>query len=226
MMRRLFALLAAGALVWSLAGPASAKPFQAWEDASSDAGNQDSAAPGAAEAGFDLTGGSIDKVGKDLVFTVQHASMPASNQPGEAFRFLWHFDVGGKQYRFTVKTLDVGKPDAVAGTGTERVGQVYAQGVARLEEGYVDASLPLQLSQFEVLEYYEVAFDAAEGTMTWKMPPAALKLKPGSKILPGSGGSTGTGCQICWIPHYAERSLTPQTIIDSAFQSKTYKVPK
>jgi hypothetical protein len=224
-MRKLIALIAAGALALSLTGTAAAKPVSVWKDASGDAGNQDGALPGAAEAGFDLTGGSIDKVGKDLVFTVQHASMPASNQPGEAFRFLWHIDVGGKQYRFTVKTTDIGKPDAIANSGTERVGQVY-QGVARLEEGYTDATLPLTLSQFSVLEYYEVTFDAAEGTMTWKMPLAALKLKPGSKVIPGTGGSTGTGCQICWVPHYAERSLTPQTTIDTAFQSVTYTVPK
>ena len=57
--------------------------------------------------------------------------MPPSNQPGEAFRFLWHFDIGDKQYRFTVKSYDVGKPDVIAQSGTERVGQVY-QGVARL----------------------------------------------------------------------------------------------
>ena len=225
-MRKLSALVATLALALSLTGPASAKPTNVWEDASGDAGNQDGALPGAAEAGFDLTGGSIDKIGKDLVFTVQHASMPTSNQPGEGFRFLWHFDVKGKQYRFTVKTVDIGKPDVVAQSGTEQAGQVYATGVARLEEGYTDATLPLTLSQFSVLEYYEVAFDATKGTMTWKMPLAALKLKPGSALIPGTGGSTGTGCQICWVPHYAERSLTPQTTIDTAFQSVTYKVPK
>jgi hypothetical protein len=151
--------------------------------------------------------------------------MPETNQPGEAFRFLWHFDVGKKQYRFTVKSLDIGKPDAVAQTGTERVGQVYANGVARLEEGYVDASLPIQLSQFAALGYFDVTFDPAKATMSWKMPLSALKLKSGSVIAPGSGGSTGTGCQVCWIPHYAERSLTPHTTIDSTVMVKPYKVP-
>ena len=101
-----------------------------------------------AEGGFDLTGGTIENVGKDIVFTVKHASMPGSNQPGEAFRFLWHFDVAGKQYRFTVKTWTSVSPTA-AQTGNEGIGQVYANGVARLEEGYVDATLPLTLSQFK-----------------------------------------------------------------------------
>lgn len=224
-MRRLVALLAALSLVALLAGDAVAKPTMVWEDAAGDAGNQDGALPGAAEAGFDIVGGSIDAVGKDLVFTVTHASMPASNQPGEAFRFLWHFNVGSKEYRFTVKSADIGKPDVIAQTGTERVGQVY-QGVARLEVGYNEPGPAVTLAQFEVLEYTEATFDPAKGTISWKLPLAALKLKAGSVIKPGTGGSTTTGCQICWIPHYAERSLTPHTIIDSAFQSKTYTVPK
>lgn len=224
-MRKLVALLIAGSLASAMSAPALAKPFNAWEDAADDAGNQDSSMPGAKEAGFDLTSGTIDKVGKDLVFTVTHSAMPASNQPGEAFRFLWHFDVGKKQYRFTVKSSDIGKPDVVAQSGTERVGKVYT-GVARLEEGYLDTTLPISLSQFSVVEYYEATFDAAKKTITWNMPLKALKLAPGAKILPGSGGSTSTGCQICWIPHYAERSLTPHTIIDSAFQTKSYTVPK
>ncbi len=221
-------LALAAALVLAVVPSASAKPLTVWEDPAGDAGNQDSSMPGAAEAGFDLTAGSIDTVGKDLVFTVTHAGMPPTNQPGEAFRFLWHFDVAGQQYRFTVKTFDVGKPDVIAQTGTERIGQVYATGVARLEEGYTEPAPAgnLTLSQFGVLEYYDLVFDAAKATMTWKMPLSALKLKAGSVIKPGTGGSTTTGCTICWIPHYAERSLTPHTVIDSTVMTKPYKVPK
>lgn len=225
-MRRVASWIAVAGLVLGLVGTAGAKPSVMWEDAAGDAGNQDSSLPGAAEAGFDITGGTIEKKGADLIFTVTHSAMPASKTLPEGFRFLWHFDVGKKQYRFTVKSFDIGKPDAVAGTGTERVGQVYADGVYRLEEGYVDATLPLQLSQFEVLEYLEGSWDPAAKTVSWTMPLKALKLKPGSVINPGTGGSTATGCQICWIPHYAERSLTPHTTIDSAFQSMPYKVPK
>ena len=225
-MKKILCLVAAVGLLGAAIAPANAKAVTMFTDAANDAGNQDSPIPGFTEAGFDIVSGTIDKVGTDLVFSVGHAAMPASNQPGEAFRFLWHFDVGKTQYRFTVKTFDIGKPDAIAQSGQERIGQVYANGVARLEEGYVDATLPLQLSQFKVLEYLDVEFDAAAKTMTWKMPLSALKLKKGSVILPGTGGSTGTGCQVCWIPHYAERSLTPHTIIDSTMMSASYKVPK
>ncbi|MGH2757794.1 MAG: hypothetical protein ACRDI3_08400 [Actinomycetota bacterium] len=213
-------------LLLVLVAPAQSKPVTIFKDAPGDAGNQDGTLPGFAEAGFDIVKGTIDKVGKDLVWTVEHSAMPSTNQPGELFRFLWHFDYKGKQYRFTVKTFDIGKPDVIAQSGTERVGQVYADGVARLEEGYIEATPAIMLSQFKVLEYLDVTFDAAKKTMTWKMPLAALKLKPGSTIDPGTGGSSGTGCQICWIPHYAERSLTPHTIIDSATMSTGYKVPK
>ena len=224
-MRKLFSALFAGALLIGLLGNASAAPVKAWTDAAGDAGNQDSSIPGMAEAGFDITEGTIEKKGKDLVFTVTHAAMPPTKTLPEGFRFLWHFDIGKTQYRFTVKSFDIGKPDAIAQSGQERVGQVYADGVYRLEEGYLDTTLPLQLSQFEVLEYLEGSWDPAAKTVSWKLPLSVLKLKKGSVINPGTGGSSGTGCQICWIPHYAERSLTPHTIIDSAFQSQPYKVP-
>ena len=225
-MRKLLTLAVSATLLAAVAGQATAAPLKVFEDAAGDAGNQDASTPGAAEAGFDITAGTIDTVGKDLLFSVEHASIPASKQPGEAFRFLWHFDVKGKQYRFTVKSLDIGKPDVAAQSGTERIGQMYADGVARLEEGYTDATLPITLSQFSAIDYYGVEFDFDRQTMSWKMPLSALKLKPGSKVTPGTGGSTTTGCQVCWIPHYAERSLTPHTTIDSAVMSKTYTVPK
>ncbi|MGH2806989.1 MAG: hypothetical protein ACRDKT_06915 [Actinomycetota bacterium] len=224
-MRKFLSTMLATGLLVALVGGANAKPSLMWEDASGDAGNQDAYAPGAAETGFDITGGTIEKKGNALVFTVTHSAMPASKTLPEGFRFLWHFDVGKKQYRFTVKSFDIGKPDVVAQTGQERVGQVYADGVYRLEEGYVDATLPLQLSQFKVLEYLDGTWDIEAKTVSWTLPLSALKLKKGSVLNPGTGGSTGTGCQICWIPHYAERSLTPHTIIDSAFQSKPYKIP-
>lgn len=230
-MKRLITLAMVLGLVTALAGTGSAKPVTNWEDVAGDAGNgSQGSIPGFAEAGFDLVGGTIDKVGQDLVFTVAHAAMPATNQPGEAFRFMWHFDANGKQYRWTVKTLDIGKPDVVAQTGQERVGQVYTAGTARLEEGYVEATPAINLSQFKVIEYLDVTFDATAKTMTWKMPLSVLKLKPGSQITPGTGGASSLGCQICWVLHYAERSLTAEgpntTTIDTARALASYKIPR
>ena len=226
-MKRLISAGVSIALLVAFSGSAVAKPVKVFTDPAGDAGNDNTGPlPGMDQAGFDLTGGTIDKVGKDLVFTVEHAAMPNSNQPGEGFRFLWHFDVKGKQYRFTIKSFDVGKPDVVAQSGTERVGQVYTNGVARLEEGYTEPTPALTLSQFSVIEYYDVTFDSAKKTISWKMPLATLKLKPGSSVDPGSGGSTSTGCQVCWVPHYAERSLTPNTVLDATVITSAYKVPK
>ena len=227
-MRRFTTAAVTIGLIFGLLSAAHAKPLQVITDPSGDAGLDANVIPGAEQGGFDITAGSIDTVGKDLVFTVTHSAMPSNNQPGEAVRFLWHFDVAGKQYRFTVKTLDVGKPDAIAQNGTERIGQVY-QGVARLESGYTEPApggAPLTLSQFEALDYFDATFDAAKKTVSWKMPLSALKLKPGSAINPGTGGSTSTGCQVCWVAHYAERSLTPRTVIDGAIMAKAYKVPR
>ncbi|HYI46168.1 MAG TPA: hypothetical protein VE174_11995 [Actinomycetota bacterium] len=227
-MKKLTVLIASLVSVVALTAGATAKPVSAFKDPAGDTGLEATGPiPELAEGGFDLTGGTIEKVGKDIVFTVSHASMPSSNQPGEAVRFLWHFDVKGKQYRFTVKSLDIGKPDAAAQTGTERVGQVYSNGVARLEEGYTEATpANLTLSQFGAVDYFDVTFDAAKATISWKMPLASLKLKPGSSIDAGTGGSTATGCQICWVAHYAERSLTPHTVLDAAVMTTGYKIPK
>jgi hypothetical protein len=222
-MRKVLLLTVIAGLTLGVLGSASAKPTVVWTDAKGDAGNQDSGVPGADQAGFDLVSGSITKVAAGLQFTATQAAMPASGPPGEAFRLLWHFDVGSTQYRFTVKSLDVGKPDVVAQTGTERVGQVY-QGVARLESCYIDATLPLQLSQCKVLAYYPAKFDSGSASETWTMPLADVKAKKGTIIAPGTGGAVGTGCSVCWIPHYAERSLTPHTIIDSAVITTSYKV--
>ena len=226
-MRRLCALLATAAITFALIGPAHAgKPKAVFEDAAGDAGNQDSGVPGADQAGFDLTGGSIAKVGKNLEFTISVAAMPPTGALPEGFRFLWHFNVDGEEYRFTIKSQDIGKPDPVAQTGTERVGRVDMNGQFRLEQCTIEETPAIQLSQCSAIEYLDGAFDPAAATFTAILPMSLVKAKTGSVITGGTGGASGTGCQICWVPHYAERSLTPHTIIDSAAQSVTYKVPK
>jgi hypothetical protein len=228
-MRKIASILAAGTIVIGLAGGAHAGgAVTVFEDPANDAGvtDQGLAVPVATAAGFDLTGGSIAKSGKELVFTASHADMPDGGSAGEGFRLLWHINSGGNEYRFTVKSLDVGKPDVIAGDGQNRLGQIY-QGVARLEQ-CVDEPLPavLTLVNCRVAEMYTATFDAAAGTVTWNVPLASIKAKTGTVIAGGTTGSANTNCQICWVPHYAERSLTPRTVIDAAVQTVAYKVPK
>jgi hypothetical protein len=235
MRKLLTVLLAAGLLVGAVASAEAAKkkkpappvPVVVMTDAEGDAGlDAAGSLPGAAEQGFDLTEATIFKApgSTDVTFTVKQSAMPAEGTPGEIFRLIWHFNVGTTEFRFTVKSLDIGKPDLVAQSGTERVGTVY-EGVARLESCYSDTTLPITLSQCEVLGYYDATFDPATASETWAIPLADLEATPGTVIGGGTGGASET-CMICWVPHYAERSLTPTTQIDSAVMSTTYTIPK
>ncbi len=71
--------------------------------------------------------------------------------------------------------------------------------------------------------YLEGAFDGA--TVSWTVPMSLIGAKKGSLISGGSTAAASSGCMICWVFHYAERSLTPHTIIDAATQAVIYKVP-
>lgn len=226
-MRKLFSALIAGGLLVGLLGNASAAPTTVITDNAGDAGLESQAQPipGFDQAGFDIVSGSIDQAGANLEFTVESAAMPPNGALPEGFRFLWHFDVGSTQYRLTIKSADIGKPDLVANSGTERVGRVDTAGHFRLETCASEA-LPavLTLINCNAVGYVEGAFDPAAKTFTAIVPLKSLKAKKGTAINPGTGGSTGTGCQVCWVPQYAERSLTPHTTIDSAVMAKPYKV--
>ena len=228
-MRKLAAALLAGGLVVGLLGNASAAPAKVITDDAGDAGlaSQAQPIPGADQAGFDIVGGTINKVGSNLEFTTESAAMPPNGALPEGFRYLWHFDVSGTQYRLTIKSADIGKPDVVANSGTERVGRVDTAGHFRLET-CSEEPLPavLTLINCNAIAYVEGAFDPAAATFTAIVPLKDLKAKTGSVVIPGTGGATGTGCQVCWVSHYAERSLTPHTIIDGAVMTKSYKVPK
>ncbi|HEX2294761.1 MAG TPA: hypothetical protein VHN37_05570 [Actinomycetota bacterium] len=229
-MRKIGTTLVAGALLFGLVGNAfAAKPVTVFEDPANDAGNteQGLALPPATLAGLDLVSGTVVKSGADLEFTVTNAAaLPQAGSAPEAFRLLWHINSGGEEYRFTVKSLDVGKPDVIAQEGTDRLGQVY-QGLARLEQCSEEA-LPavLTLVNCKGIEYFQATFDPAAATITWKVPLASIKAKTGTVIAGGTTAAASTNCQICWVPHYAERSLTPSTIVDQATMAKSYKVPK
>lgn len=229
-MRKLGRTLIAGAFLFGLIGNAYAgKPVTVFEDPANDAGNteQGVALPPATAAGLDLISGQVAKSGADLEFTVTNAAgLPQAGSAPEGFRLLWHINSGGEEFRFTVKSLDVGKPDAIAQEGTDRIGQVY-QGVARLET-CADQALPavLTLVNCKGVEYFQATFDPAAATVTWKVPLASIKAKTGTLIAGGTTAAASSNCQICWVPHYAERSLTPSTIIDNATMVTSYKVPK
>lgn len=226
-MRKGIALLVGAGLSLALVGSAYAgKPITVMEDAADDVAASGNVVPGAGATGVDLIKGEIARTGADLEFKVTHASMPAPGSLPEAARFMWHFSVDGEQYRWTIKSADVGKPDAIAGSGTERVGKVETAGHFRLEQCSEDATLPVTLINCNPVAYYAGAFDAASATFSVKVPMADVKAKTGSLLSGGTSGATPSGCQICWALHTAERSLTAPMILDAAGQTGTYKVPK
>jgi hypothetical protein len=218
-------LLGAGLLPHAAAGPV----FTVFTDPSGDTGANGSALPGPVPgmAGLDLLKGTVKRDKADLVFAFTMTDMPDQGSLPEAARLLYHFNVNGVEWRVTVKSVDVGKPDAVAQSGTDRVGKVDTAGHFRLEQCALDTTLPVTLSQCNPVAYLKGTVDAATSTLSWTVPLATLKAKTGSKLTPGTGGAAGTGCEICWVLHYAERSLTPSTVVDDATAGFTsYVLPK
>jgi hypothetical protein len=218
-------LLAGGMLVGAVAAAHAATPVKVFTDAAGDAGNQDSGVPGFDQVGFDLVGGSIVKNGANLDFTVTEAAMPPNGALPEGFRFLWDFGVNGTEYRVTVKSADIGKPNPVNQEDTDRVGKVDPTGFYRLEgKCSSDATLPVTMINCHTLGYLTGKFDAASKSFTFSVPMAAVGAKTGSLITAGAGDGAQI-CSICWVTHAGERSLNT-SIIDSAAQSVSYKVPR
>lgn len=222
-MKKALALTLATGLIFGIVAHASAapKPVTMFEDPSGDADvgqGLGASIPG----GWDLTKGTIAKNGANLEFTVTHADMPPVGSAPEMSRFLWNFTVDGEPYRLTVKSVDIGKPDAASGQTSDRVGRVDTEGHFRLEgECVTDSSLPLGRVNCPPLEYLEGSFDPASMSFTVIVPLKSIKAKTGSLVGPGAANI----CTICWVTHVAERSLN-NTIIDTAGQGVTYKVPK
>ena len=224
-MRKIVHLVLTGAMLLSVAGAAQAgAPKKVWEDVTGDADNAQglgTSIPG----GFDLLEGSIAKNKANLEFTVTHADMPPTGSLPEGVRFLWAFSVDGKNYRLTVKSFDIGKPDLLQGQTTDRVGNVDAAGHFRLEDECVrDSTLPVGMINCPPLEYLEGSWDAAAKSFTVIVPMKSIGAKTGS-VIAGGSGETSSLCQICWVSHYAERSLST-TVIDNAAMAVGYKVPK
>ena len=229
-MKKILTLALTAGLLAGALGNAGAKPLTVFEDPAGDAGvsSQGAAVPGADQAGFDLVSGAIERKGKNLEFTATHAAMPPSGALPEGFRFLWHINVAGKEYRFSVKSADIGKPDPLSGpNGEERVGQVYLDGSFRLEVWEEQPPIGvLSTPIYETIAYLDGVFDPASASFTVILPLKTIKAKPGQTIGGGSGAAAATSCVICWVPQYAERSLTPHTVIDYATMTTAYKIPK
>lgn len=223
-MRKTIALALVGGLMWAAASIAHASaPATVWEDPAGDA-DLGQGLGGSIPAGFDLAAGSIALNKGNLEFTVTHHDMPPSGSAPEAFRFLWNILVGGKTaYRFTAKSVDIGKPDIPAGQTTERLGRVDLQGHFRLEgECTTNSTLPIGFVNCPPVAYLDGYFTPAEKSFTIILPLKTIKAKAGTVITQGPDQI----CTICWVSHYAERSLSPTSVIDSASQTATYKIPK
>jgi hypothetical protein len=223
-MSKLISVVAVASMLAIVAGPAeAAKPKQVWEDADGDADMGQGG--GSIPAGFDLAGGTIVKNKKNLEFTVMHHDMPPSGSAPEGFRFLWNFTVDKEPYRFTVKSVDIGKPDVLAGQTDERVGSIDPEGHFRLEGECTSEPIggagPNAVNCPPVA-YLEGTWNPDEMSFTIVLPMKTVKAKPGTII----GSGQDQICLICWVSHTAERSLSPQTVIDSAAQTTNYKVPK
>ncbi|HVL63874.1 MAG TPA: hypothetical protein VM573_01750 [Actinomycetota bacterium] len=225
MRKTLAAGLVAGLLA-TLAPAAAAAPMTVWEDEEGDAFLGDATlAPVFGGAGFDLASGSLEVKDGNLEFTVVHAQMPPFGNVPEAARFIWAFNVDGTDYRITVKRADIGKPDVVAGQTTERLGRVDVNGHFRLEGECATEAAPAVFSfvNCKPLGYFEGSYDTAAKTFVFPLPLDAVGAKPGSKVIAGGGDAIGI-CGVCWVSHYAERSLQA-TVIDQDSQEKSFTIP-
>ncbi len=230
-MKKLLATLAIGGLLVAAAAlPATAggaaKPATIWTDADGDA-DMGQGLGGSIPAGVDLASGTILAKGKNLEFTAIHHDMPPIGSIPEAARMLWSFSVGQDTYRLTVKRADIGKPDVSQGQTTERVGRVDVNGHFRLEGECGTTAMGINFINCKPLAYLDGTWDPAAKSVTIVVPMKLVKAKPGTVIAPGTGDAIQIcATQVSWVSHYAERSLSPNTCIDTAAVSASYKIPR
>lgn len=236
MRRSMFALalpVAALVALAPLAHSAAPKVTTVFTDPANDSGlnpnNNPTAIPLMTAGGLDLVKGTVTRKGNDLVYTVTlSAAMQNFTSFPEFARLIWQQTVDkSDEYRLTVKSFDIGKPDPVQRDGTDRIGKVYDKGMFRLERcGEPDTTLPVSFSQCKAIAYLKGSFTPASKTITWTLPLSLIKAKTGTKIMMGTGTLNATSCDICFIAHYSERSLSPHTVIDNAATAFKYIVPK
>lgn len=226
-MKKLIAFLLAGGLIVGLVGAAQAgKTAPVWEDVTGDA-DLGQGLGGSIPVGLDLESGMIVAKGKNLEFTAIHADMPPIGSLPEFVRFLWSFNVGSETYRLTVKRADIGKPDVSQGQTTERVGRVDVNGHFRLEGDCGVTNMGIDFINCKPIAYLEGTWDPPTKSFTVIVPMKLIKAKPGTVIGPGTGDATSIcASQVSWVSHYAERSLSPTTCVDTAVMTKSYKIPR
>jgi hypothetical protein len=220
-MRRIVATLLALGLVAALAPSAAGEPrFRTvWKD---DAGDADM---GTGESwgtpfGLDLVEGAIARQGRNLIFKVTMAEMPAFGSFPEFFRLLWTFRVNNREsFRLTIKRADVGKPYAGQVQTTERLGRADVDGHFRLEG---DCYQEGNLVNCKPLAYLEGEWNPAEASVTMVVPMRAIGARPRSILSAADEGI----CGICWVGHFGERSPSPATVVDSAVWPRRYRVPR
>ncbi|HET7481461.1 MAG TPA: hypothetical protein VFK89_01240 [Actinomycetota bacterium] len=225
-MKKLLSLaVAVGLVALPLTAHAAApKPTQVWEDAAGDADNGQGVGQ-SIPGGFDLVSGTVAQNGANLELTATMADMPPSGSLPEGFRLLWSFGVGKGEFRLTLKSADIGKPDLEGGQTTERVGRVDINGHFRLEGNCQSTTVgALNAINCAPLAYLDGTWDPATSSVTAIVPMKLVKAKKGSVVRPGAGDSTQIcSTQVCWVSHTEERSLNT-TIIDSAPMLGSFKV--
>jgi hypothetical protein len=151
---------------------------------------------------------------------------PLFGSQGEWARLVWHFAVGKHQYRLTMKTRDLGKPDAFSGSGLDRVGQLDAYGHYRLEECTTGTS-PIGTDAVfcETIEYLDGFIEVLPATIRTYVPASSIGVRSGSVIKVGTGGLADVGCEVCWVVDVAERADDPEMIVDAADVTRIFRMP-
>lgn len=231
-MKKLVALALAGSVALGLVGTSNAgRPATVFQDPAGDAGIEGGSAvgehaiPGFDQTGFDLVSGEITRVGQNLEFEVTHAAMPPTGSLPEGATFRWLFLVDGEQYRFTIKSQDIGKPDPVSQGGIDRLGQVDIDGHFRLEKCVAEGEVAgVGLSRCTLVAYEDGVFDPASKSFSVSIPLKHIGASTGSAIV---GDPQSFWRCPCWIMHTAERTSPPGFILDGTdHELVMYRVPR
>jgi hypothetical protein len=230
MRRKVLAALLLGGLVAGAllpAGTAAAKPgpLVVGTDPEGDWGAAvaPEAAPVGAGLGQDLVEASIAMADKTTVnFVIKVTELPPVGGTPEATRYTWNFtvnkellEIDGKFTNYTRGTCD---PTAATCPPPRDPGMqpFFVRGNCGPND--------LVVTTFTACEEFakvQAIFDVAEGTITVPVPLAAIKAKPGSKIIPGTNLFGGT------VSAAPSAFLTSSAMpLDTMVVTKTFAIPR